>query len=1032
VGSLCVNGSQSASCAKDAQNCIYNAGTTSCGTHQACNGSTGVCECNATSCTTTGPFCDGGNVSTCGRDANNCLFLSAANSTTCTANETCTGGAGSASCQCNPAPAICSHGAGTYCDAGGVTTCVADAHGCVTVQSTQVACGAHQTCTGSAGSAACTCNAAPAGCTGAGSFCSSSGVQSLCQVDAQSCVYSNGGDNTSCPTNQSCKGAGLGGACSCDNTCSAAQAGGGSGTYCVDALHQSGCANDVNGCHIKGNTIACVGIQTCQGADGVGACQCPAAGTTAGTGCSTLNATICQGDTVLTCINDAASGCHYWAQPNDCTASSLVCGTKSGVAACQCSEHSGGDYFADPVSGADTSAVFPTGINSPAMCRFGTLGKALAQTTSGNRVIATSTGLPQIFNAETFPLVVPAGVTLTTSDSVPTPGNYYIGLKAVSTTGVSLGSKSVIEGFTLLNESGNVAAVALGVAGTNVTVDTVTLEGTNGGTMGTGIGVSGSGQGLLNAVTVQGFTTGVSVSTTSGVAVALNNSTIDTNATGVALTNGTLSVDTVTVNSGSGDGVNAKAAAGAISTLSAKSLTVTNMTGMGVAQVSSGGTVTVTLTSANVHNNGGGMLVTGGTGTLGAVQLHDNTGVGITQSGGSVTLGSGGTTTVQANAGKGVALSGGTLTVGAASITNNGGDGVAVTGGATLVSNIGAAYTSNGGNGISSTSSTLTFFGSAAAPIAVSSNKGDGIFVSGGNLIGANYLTLSGNGTGTTKKSGLEITGAAAIGLGVASDAALSFTGNGLHGVHINGTTSGSAIDLRSASITGNGGDGVYVDLNGGTGGGAATASLKTIAVTGNTGHGVEVVRAPLGTSTAMVMDGVTAKTNGGSGVYLHGAATATGSIVATVKNGILQQNTGYGVLIDQSTTGTTQENLQSNDIASNTAGGVDFHSSNTLNGFAANKVHNNGGDQILVEAPQNLAATYLFNSAASCSDGNRNQVWCYSAGRVGIRVTSALASVTADNMTWANAVPSANTDYVTAGGAFTKSGPCTAVTTCP
>jgi hypothetical protein len=798
---------------------------------------------------------------------------------------------------------------------------------------------------------------------------------------------------------------------------------------------QASCANDGNSCHIQSNVITCVGVKTCRGADGVGACQCPAAGSTLGTGCSTLGATICQGNTVLTCLTDAPSGCLYWTQPNDCTASSYVCGTKSGVAACQCAEHSGGDYYADPVSGADTSTVFPTGINSPASCRFGTLHKALSVATSaGNRVIATSTSVPQIFNSETFPLVVPAGVTLTTSDSVPTPGNYFIGFNTGATAGVSLAASSTIEGFTILNENGNAAAAALVVTGTGATVDMVSLEGTNGTTLATGISVTGAGQGLLNAVTVQGFTTGVSVATTSGATVALNNSTISTNTTGVALTNGTLSTNTVTVNGGSGDGVSVKAAAGAISTLNATSLTVKNMGGMGVAQVSSGGVVSVTLTSADVGSNGGGgMLVTGGTGTLGAVTLHDSTGVGLTQSAGTVTLGSGGTTTVQGNTGKGVALSGGTMNVGAASIANNGGDGVAVTGGATLVSNAGAQYTSNGGNGISATSSTLQFNSTASAPISVANNTGDGILISGGSLT-ANYLTLSGNGTGTTKKSGLEIAGAAAINLGVASDAALSFTGNGLHGVHTNGTTAGSKIDMRKASLTSNGGDGMYVDLNGGTGATAATATLTSLTVTGNTSHGVEVVRAPLGTSTALVIDGLTAKTNGGSGVYLNGPATTTGSIVATVKNSKLQQNTGYGVLIDQSVAGTTQENLQTNDISGNTAGGIDFHGSSTLNGFAANTIHNNGGDQILVEARQNPAVSnppYVFSSAGACN-ASSNQVWCYSSGHVGIRVTGVLpAAITADDMTWANAVPSANTDYVTSG-TLTKTSPCTAVTTCP
>ena len=57
------------------------------------------------------------------------------------------------------------------------------------------------------------------------------------------------------------------------------------------------------------------------------------------------------------------------------------------VAACQCAEHTGTDWFVDPSAGSDAAAgVFPTGNNSPSACRYKTLGKALSfATASGNR-----------------------------------------------------------------------------------------------------------------------------------------------------------------------------------------------------------------------------------------------------------------------------------------------------------------------------------------------------------------------------------------------------------------------------------------------------------------------------------------------------------------------------------------------------------------------------------------------------------------------------------------------------------------------
>jgi Right handed beta helix region len=1030
AGDVCV-GSSSVHCAKDTDNCFFTQTTAACGSRQSCNTGNGLCECNVAVCSTAGKFCDlGGNLATCSQDVNSCFFENGA-PTACPTNQSCTGAPGSAACTCNPAPAICSKGAGTYCDAGGLTTCVADGAGCVTVGTSQAACGTHQTCTGTAGAAACACNAAPTGCTGNGPFCTGTGTQSVCQVDVNNCPFSDAGGDAMCPANETCKGSTLGTTCTCDNTCTATQAGGGSGTYCLDLLHQSSCNNDAHGCHIASNTQACVGIQTCQGADGAGACQCQPLGVTAGTGCTTLADTVCQGNTVLTCINDTPSGCHYWAQPTDCTASSFVCGTKSGVAACQCADHAGTDYFADPVAGSDAqTGIFPTGIDSPAECRFGTLGKALSlATTAGDRVVATTAAPPHPFAGETFPLTVSAGVTLTTSDTVLTPGNYTIDFgSGAGASAISLGNSSIVEGFTVASGGGNGAASGISITGTGATVDTVVIEGA--GPLGSGIKVTGSG--LINAATVHGAVTGVSISTAS--AVTLQNSSIDTGGTGISLANGSLVASSVTVD---GNGANGIVVSGATASLTGTSLTVDDNAGTGIVQT--GGSATLTLKSGDIFNNSvGGISLSAGAGTLATVNVHDNTGAGITQSGAAstITLGSGGaTTTVHSNTGTGVTISGGTLTVGTTSITGNGSDGVAASGIATLVSNTGASYTSNGGNGINATSSTLTFNGSAAAPISVSNNTGDGILMTGGGL-SANYLTLGANGTGATKKSGLAISGVAAVNLGTATDAALSFTGNGLNGVTINGTTAGSAIDMRRAQITGNTGDGVSIDLNGGTGAGAATATLTTVTTSNNGGNGVEVLRAPLGSATACTIDGLTATSNTGSGVYLRGNL---GNIVATVKNSKLTSNTKFGVLVEQGAATTTQENLQSNDITLNTAGGIAFNTSSTLNGFSANTIHHNGGDQILVAARQNGLAAWNFASASAC-DANRNQVWCYAGAAgsgfnpagVGIRVTGLpTAPVAADFMSWAEAVPVANTDYITSG-TLTKTGPCAAQTACP
>jgi hypothetical protein len=705
---------------------------------------------------------------------------------------------------------------------------------------------------------------------------------------------------------------------------------------------------------------------------------------TAGTGCTTLGATVCAGNVVLTCTNDPAGGCHYWAKPTDCSGISLVCGTKSGVAACQCADHTGNDYFVDPVDGSDAAGgLFPTGVNSPAFCRFATLGKGLSLAVSGNRVVATSPTPPAVFSAETFPLGVPAGVILTTSDLVPTPANFDIVFNSGATDGVVLASTSTIEGFTILNSGGSTSAVALFVTGAGATVDTVVLDGTGGGTTNQfGIGIGGAGQGFINAATITGYTFGVAVQTT-GATSTITNSNITANGTGIGIANGALTTTMVTVNGGSGNGVLMIPAVGQTTTFTGASLTVKGMTGAGIRQQSSGGPATFTVTSGEITANAsGGVNLMAGTGTLGAVNVHGNTG-----------------------------------------------DGVTVTGGATLISNASAQYASNTGNGINATGATLTFNGSAASPITVNNNTLDGILASGGVLT-ANYLTVSSNGTGATKKSGLELTGVIGVTMGAAADAAISITGNGLHGVNIAGPTAGTSIDLERSTISTNGSEGISGDLNWGIGDVNTKASFKSLTISGNGSSGVEISRAPLvGATIVCTLDTLTVSGNGGVGVFLSGV---TGDVGATVKNSGISSNTGPGLVLAEFA-GTTTETIQNNDISLNSGSGVVFGTKSTLNGFSGNTIHSNKGDQILVSAQQNTTPLWRFDGLTGC-DANRNQVYCYTAPSVGIRVNSALpTAVSARFMSWANAIPTAATDYVLTGpNVINTTGPCGPVLTCP
>ena len=1055
LGNFCNGAGESDHCSQDANNCFVVTVNRTCGTHQACNAGTGLCACTAGACSVAGPFCDvNGHLATCTSDSDTSLVVSGTPQT-CTTNQTCSGAAGSATCACNPAPSACVGGkSGTFCSAGNsVTTCAAGADTCVVVSAGPTPCGGRQTCTGTAGTQSCTCNApSDPACTGTGTFCADLNHQSTCTADGDSCLFVSQGP-TACPIHETCKGAGIGQTCTCDNTCTATQAGGsGSGTYCLDTLHQASCTTDGNSCRTSSNDVACVGTQTCQGADGVGSCACQAPGMVAGTGCTTLGTTICAANavnTVLTCTRDTIGGCNVWAAPKDCTASSLVCGMKSGSAACQCAEHTGNDFIVDPVAGSDAqTGVFPTGNDSPEECRYGTLGKGLSVAASGQRVVAkTDAGnLPTQFVGETFPLTVGGGVTLTTADGVPTPADYTIVYNAaVPTGGVSVGTGSTFEGFTVQNNGGNAASSAVSITGSSATVDTVVLDGANGTTLADGINVTGGSSVLVNAATIVGFNTGVSVSTGAGNTVALQNSSVGTVGTGIALSNGALAATGVTVNGGSGVGIAISAAGGALSSFTGTTLDVSNMLGGGLSQTATGGTTSLSYVSGDLGHNGatgtkGGIILAAGTGTIGAVDIHDNTGAGITQSANTtLTLGSGGTTTVATNSTRGVTVTGGTtlntiLNVGAASITGNTTDGIGATA-ATVNFNTGASITSNTGDGVLASSATLNFNGTAVTSINVSNNTGDGIGVTAGGL-NVTTLTLASNGTGTTKHDGLKVAGAAAVSIGVQTGSAVNIQGNGANGIDVAGVTNGAALDIRGATIQTNGADGILADFNGGTATPGATGSFSGLTVTGNLSNGIEVTRAPLIVSQIKVtFDNVAVTSNHAAGVTLTGAS---GNVGVSLTNSHVTGNTGVGVNLAE-VGGTTTETLTGDTIEDNGAGGVTFSTASTLDGFFGNTVAGNTGDQVVVSARQTGNAIWNFQaSSASCGDTTHNSIFCYGTG-VGIRVNSVLSTtVNAENIAWVRLSPTAGTDYVaTAGNTVTTSGgvglgPCTPITTCP
>jgi formylglycine-generating enzyme required for sulfatase activity len=134
-----------------------------------------------------------------------------------------------------------------------------------------VACGAHQSCTTSAGKAACTCNGS-ATCTAVGNVCATTSTLATCAQDAQGCFYESA--STPC-TNGACSV----GAC-CTNACTI-----GAGQCVTGGLET--CATQSNGCTAWASAVTCpAGTPNCN----AGACGTPPSCQVIGAGTTTCGA----------------------------------------------------------------------------------------------------------------------------------------------------------------------------------------------------------------------------------------------------------------------------------------------------------------------------------------------------------------------------------------------------------------------------------------------------------------------------------------------------------------------------------------------------------------------------------------------------------------------------------------------------------------------------------------------------------------------------------------------------------------------
>lgn len=207
----------------------------------------------------------------------------------------------------------------------------------------------------------------------------------------------------------------------------------------------------------------------------------------------TQDTDLCRGNVPGHCAPSGACG-RFTATMSDC--GPLVCDMTIASPYCRCPTHVAGTEFAvDPANSAPP-ATGATGVLTPAQCRYGRLGDAIAAAVAhgGPTTVRAYRNRPQIvFDAETFPLVVPRAVTLQTSDDPASPANWLISAPAGTSDLIRVEDGAVLDGFSVATAAatGDGIVVQCG-AGASVSplLSNVVVDGGN--TLRRGVAVEGA------------------------------------------------------------------------------------------------------------------------------------------------------------------------------------------------------------------------------------------------------------------------------------------------------------------------------------------------------------------------------------------------------------------------------------------------------------------------------------------------------------------------------------------------------------
>lgn len=330
----------------------------------------------------------------------------------------------------------------------------------------------------------------------------------------------------------------------------------------VAALALAACQVDVDGAGCR-DTADCPSGQAC-GNDG----RCSARALACAATRCTPGAAHCIDALVIEQCTEADPACGTWVQIS-CADRQLVCGQRPDrQAACECPPYDGAELAAGAGGSLEQGEPpYPNGLAAPAGCRFGRLGDALAAAKAHAEVATPATvrlhgdaGADVVFGAatgETFPLEVPAGVTLVGAKAPA-------GASIVRADGGSsaLAVAGAVERLRVESEGavGKGIAISCGSAATPSLTD-VTVSVVGGGTLGTGIDVDGECGAALAGVEVSGAAGPALSVDANGVPVTVARSRFGESGTGIRVTGGKVTVGSddpagaVEVSGNFGDGI---------------------------------------------------------------------------------------------------------------------------------------------------------------------------------------------------------------------------------------------------------------------------------------------------------------------------------------------------------------------------------------------------------------------------------------------------------------------------------------------